>query len=85
MLKTFFGELEPVYFDQAPSTSIDSGISDSIRNASKLTMTKVIENDNGKAQMSITADREQEKEVSQTYGKTTAILALRSVVFQLKK
>ena len=48
-------------------------------------MTKVIENDNGKAQMSITADREQEKEVSQTYGKTTAILALRSVVFQLKK
>ena len=61
MLKTFFGELEPVYFDQAPSTSIDSGISDSIRNASKLTMTNVIENNNGKAQMSITADRDQGK------------------------
>ena len=61
MLKKFYGELEPVSFGQTASTSVESGISDSIRNASKLTMTKVIENNNGKAQMSITADRDQEK------------------------
>ena len=61
MLKKFYAELEPVYFGQAQSASVDSGVSDSIRNASKLTMTKVIENNNGKAQMSITADRDQEE------------------------
>ena len=61
MLKKFYRELEPVYFGQTASTSVDSGISDSIRNASKVTMTNVIENDNGKAQMSITVERDQEK------------------------
>ena len=61
MLKKFYRELEPVYFGQTASTSVDSGISDSIRNASKVTMTNVIENNNGKAQMSMTVDRDQEK------------------------
>ena len=41
--------------------SVDSVISESIRQFSKLTMTKVIENSNGRTELAVTADQEQGK------------------------
>lgn len=61
MLTKFYNQLEPDFFGQDPSTSVDSSISKNIKNSSKLKMTKVIENSNGRAELAITADKEQEK------------------------
>ena len=47
ILHRFYNDLEPVYFSQN-STSIDSSISENIKSSSKMTMTKVIEDDRGR-------------------------------------
>ena len=46
-------------FILAHSVSIDSGISDTIQQSSRLTMTKVIENSNGRTELAVIADKKQ--------------------------
>ena len=58
-----------VYFCLASSVSIDSGISKRIQQSSKLTMTKVIENGNGRTELAISAMKEEEKKTVLIYGK----------------
>ena len=70
-----------VVFNLAHSASIGSGISDSIQQSSRLTMTKVIENSNGRTELAVTADKEQGEKIVMIYGSKMFILVLRLVIF----
>ena len=52
--------MEPDYFAQN-KTSIDSSISENIKNSAKMTMTKVIKDSRGSSEIEITVDKDQEK------------------------
>lgn len=69
----------------AQSASIDSSISDSIKQSSKLAITKVIENSNGTTELAVTADMEQGEKIVLTYGGKMVILLLRFVAFLYRK
>ena len=60
MLHWFYNDLEPVYFAQN-KTSIDSSISENIKNSAKMTMTKVIKDSRGSSEIEVTVDKDQEK------------------------
>ena len=65
MLHRFYNDLEPVYFAQN-KTFIDPSISENIKNSSKMTMTKVIEDNRGMSEIKVSADKDQEKKNSET-------------------
>ena len=65
MLHRFYNDLEPVYFAQN-KTSIDSSISENIKNSAKMTMTKVIKDSRGSSETEVTVDKDQEKKISET-------------------
>ena len=65
MLHRFYNDPEPVYFAQN-KTSVDSSISENIKNSTKMTMTKVIEDRRGRSEIEVTVDKDQEKKRSKT-------------------
>ena len=65
MLHRFYNDPEPVYFAQN-KTSVDSSISENIKNSTKMTMAKVIEDRRGRSEIEVTVDKDQEKKRSKT-------------------
>ena len=65
VLQRFYNDLEPVCFAQN-KTSIDSSISENIKNSAKMTMTKVIEDSRGRSEIKVTVDKDQERKNSET-------------------
>ena len=80
MLHRFYNDLEPVYFAQNKA-SIDSSISENIKNSSKMTMTKVIEDSRGRSEIEVSVDKDQEIKKAKLCGQTMVISVFRPAIF----
>ena len=74
-----------ISFFLAPSASIDSGISENIKQSSKLTMTKVIENSNCRTELAVTANMEQGKKNSTDLWKKNGCFGSQACDFSIEK
>ena len=80
MLHRFYNDLEAVCFAQN-KTSIASSISENIKNSSKMTLTKVIEDSRGRSEIEVSIDKDQEKKKANLCGQTMVIWLFRSAIF----
>ena len=83
-LHRFYNDLEPVYFAQN-KTFIDPSISENIKNSSKMTMTKVIEDNRGMSEIKVSADKDQEKKNSETIWPNHGYFGFHACDFAIEK
>ena len=84
MLQRFYNDLEAVCFAQN-KTSIASSISENIKNSSKMTLTKVIEDSRGRSEIEVSIDKDQEKKKSEPLWANYGNLAFQVCDFSIEE